>query len=347
MLIRQPHRYNRVASLIWILAGSMACVPNSYSQTDNRVESDPLEWEPAIELPAYIVEGYDQSKYGSIVSETATGFETEHDELPLLVNVASDFLLREQQALSVEETVRNISGVNVKSTSSGQANQVSIRGFNSFTFIDGFRVGNSNSSSLGGVSSPIDLASVEGIEVLKGPAATLYGRGLPGGVINFITKKPSLRAASSAKALFGSDGLYRFVGDTTGPVTEQQDLAYRLIATRTASESYRDSIDQQAFRIFPSLAWTPSERTSLLVSTEFSKIDYTPDQGVVFLPNGNLANASSRAAYFGSSSDSLEAEQFGIYLRLDQELRSAPESLPARHKISSYPPLNLESAFRI
>lgn len=279
-------------------------------------------------LTSYRVQGFDSSSYGSDISSTATRFEVEHDELPLLLNVVSEHLLDEQQAIDPSDAFKNISSVQAEVATSGQTNQVSIRGFNSFTFIDGFRVGNSNSSGLGAVSFATEVANLERIEVLKGPAATLYGRGLPGGVINYITKKPQAETATELSAQFGSFGLLRGTVDTTGAVTVNDALRYRLIGSASSRESHRDQVKQEAHALYPSLQWWINEDTSLQLRTEYQAVDYTPDQGSLFLIDGSEADVSSRSFFYGQNSDQIETEQAGIHAQLENKI-SEPHTVRA------------------
>jgi iron complex outermembrane receptor protein len=276
--------------------------------------------EEPVELDPYYVLVFDESSYGSRYSFTATRFAAKNEELPLLVNVVSSFLLEEQQVIDPGEAFENISNVEAKVATSGQTNQVAIRGFDSFTYIDGFRVGNSNSSGLGGISLATEVANIERIEVLKGPAATLYGRGLPGGVVNYITKKPQLERHTELTAQFGNNALLRTVADTAGAVDSEAKLQYRLIASVSDRESYRDEVEQSAVAAYPSLFWQINQSAELLLRVEYQKVKYTPDQGALFLSDGSEAGASSRSFFYGSKGDEIDAEQFGLNAQFEAEL---------------------------
>ena len=297
-----PHRFRGSILLASVIGFSAACAQSTV----------PV-------LPEYQVLGFDASSYGSQVSTTATRVEIPHDELPLSVNVVSEYLLEEQQAINPSDAFKNISNVEAKVASSGQDNQVAIRGFNSFTFIDGFRVGNSNSNGLGATSFAPEVANIERIEVLKGPAATLYGRGLPGGVINYITKKPQVETSASLTTQFGSESLFRTVADITGPI-DQEHVFYRFIGSFSDQGSHRNEVEAEAVSLYPSLLWQFSPDASLLLRTEYQKVDFTPDQGALFLIDGSPAPASSESFFYGSPDDSIEAEQYGINAQFEAEL---------------------------
>ncbi|MFX4673876.1 TonB-dependent receptor plug domain-containing protein, partial [Acinetobacter baumannii] len=114
--------------------------------------------------------------------ETATKSGAPTLETPYTVNIVSRELLDLRNVSNIGEAAETISGVQRTIGFSGNQ-RFRIRGFqNISTLRDGFRQS---------VSQPeIDLQGVESIEVLKGPASALYGRFEPGGVINFVSKRP-------------------------------------------------------------------------------------------------------------------------------------------------------------
>jgi catecholate siderophore receptor len=113
---------------------------------------------------------------------TATRMNVPLKDIPQSVSVINSELLRSQAALSIQDALRNVPGVSIH-LGEGRRDQVLIRGFSAVNdqFLDGVRD-----------DAPYyrDLSNVERIEVVKGPAAVLYGRGSSGGIVNRITKEP-------------------------------------------------------------------------------------------------------------------------------------------------------------
>jgi len=115
---------------------------------------------------------------------SATKIEAPLRDIPQTVNVVPQSLLRDQAVQSMQDALKAVPGIGL-SHGDGQRDQVTIRGFSAIAdqFVDGLR---------DDALYFRDLSNIEQIEVLKGPASVLYGRGSSGGLINRITKKPGI-----------------------------------------------------------------------------------------------------------------------------------------------------------
>lgn len=92
---------------------------------------------------------------------------------------------------------------------------------------------------------------MERIEFLKGPASVLYGNAASGGIINVITKKPLSRFYASAEGTIGSFNLYRGALDVSTPLNKEKDLLFRLNASYSDSDSFRDFVFSDRAFIYP------------------------------------------------------------------------------------------------
>jgi iron complex outermembrane receptor protein len=125
---------------------------------------------------------------------------------PASVQVVPQQVLKDQQVISLDQALNNVSGV---VTGSGLAAgnglpyaSVFLRGYLTDTiFRDGTRL-----DSYGGDSNLYlqQFANIDRVEVLKGPAAILYGAVEPGGIVNIVTKQPQSTQAYSLEQQFGS-----------------------------------------------------------------------------------------------------------------------------------------------
>lgn len=138
---------------------------------------------------------------------TAAGFEQKLTDAPASISVVTAEELQQRPYITLIDAVRDLEGVDVGETSdkTGQRT-ISIRGMGSdytLILINGKRQNNHGDiypNSFGGNQfnhiPPLD--TIERIEVIRGPASTLYGADALGGVINIITKRVADRWTGSA-----------------------------------------------------------------------------------------------------------------------------------------------------
>ena len=141
--------------------------------------------------------------------------------------------------------LKNVSGVQPDFQYGNGYESFIIRGFttNSKFFRNGNRV----------FAETVETANVEQVDILKGPAAMLFGRIEPGGMVNIVTKKPQEKAYYSLQQQFGSYDFYRTMVDATGPLTENNSLLYRFNLAYLDSNSFRDVAFDERIFVSPSL----------------------------------------------------------------------------------------------
>ena len=215
--------------------------------------------EPDQQLPEMKVQGgRDTSGYAAPTASSATKVEAPLRDIPQTVNVIPEELLRDQAARSMQDALRNIPGVGL-SHGDGQRDQVTIRGFSAISdqFIDGLR---------DDALYFRDLSNIERIELIKGPAAVLYGRGSSGGLINRITRKPGVDLME-VSAQIGSwrqrRGEFDLAKDFKG-----SGVAFRVNGAIERADSYRDKQFLKREAISPSILLTPGADTELLIQAE-------------------------------------------------------------------------------
>ena len=126
---------------------------------------------------------------------TASGFTQDLREAPASMSIVSADTIKEAPARDIGDIVANLPGIEISKSKTGSSN-IMIRGFSSdytLYMIDGKR----QNSSTGFVKNGFDpnfgftppTSMIERVEVIRGPASTLYGSDAVGGVVNVITKK--------------------------------------------------------------------------------------------------------------------------------------------------------------
>jgi iron complex outermembrane recepter protein len=207
-------------------------------------------------------------------------------ETPLNVQVISKQVLKDQQVIRLDQALRNVSGVTTQRKPLGSSNLI-LRGFQSQTlFRNGFRM-DSNEEVFGNSQQ---FANVESVEVLKGPAAILYGRVEPGGMVNIVTKQPRSTPYYALNQQFGSYDLYRTSIDATGPLTKDDTLLYRVNASFQSNNSFRDLVHGEDVFFAPILKWNISPRTQATLEMEYNRSLSNVDSQLLPFKNNQFIN---------------------------------------------------------
>ncbi len=234
--------------------------------------------------------------YRATRSSSATKTDTAIRDIPQSISVIPVSVLNDLGSISVERALDFAGGVSKQNNFGGLTlYEYSVRGFTTSEFYkDGF------SANRGYPSTP-DVVSIERIEVLKGPAASLYGRGDPGGTVNIVTKKPRPEAFTTLHTSAGSWDRYRTALDVNTPLDEDGNVLSRVNLAIEDGQSFRDHVDRERVFVAPSFSWQLNPDTTLLVESEFVRHRSTFDRGIV-APN-NAWSGVSRSTFLGEPND--------------------------------------------
>lgn len=227
--------------------------------------------------------GRKESSYKNTNSFIGTKTASALKEVPQSVGYVTKELILDQGATTVNEVVKNISGV----TQNSSYNDFSIRGFratgnrNSGNLLNGMRA----QTSLWKQSS---LANIERVEVIKGPASALFGNAAPGGVINRVTKKPLFENKNSITVGVGSWNTLKTYGDFTGPLNPKKTLLYRLNLGYEKTDSFRDLQGSESIIAAPSFSYIPNEKTHINVDFVYQNFNGKIDRGQSVPADGNV-----------------------------------------------------------
>ena len=222
--------------------------------------------------------------YRSLSATGATKTDALLMDLPQSVRVLTSDLLRDAGVTTLAGALDLASGIAKQSPLGGLWDSYAMRGFTgdpnfgSDYMVNGF-------SSSRGYNGMRDAGNTQNVEVLKGPASALYGRGEPGGTVNITTKKPKFAPEVSADVSFGSFQARRAALDLTGPLSET--IAYRLNAAHEEGHSFRDTLKVERSLFSPSFLWLIGEHTTVSYEIEAVRQRAPFDRGVVAV-NGKL-----------------------------------------------------------
>ncbi|MBA1294298.1 TonB-dependent siderophore receptor [Pseudomonas lurida] len=255
---------------------------------DNRLELDAISvTTDAYESATGPVKGYRATR-----SASATKTDTALRDIPQSISVIPATVLKDLGSTNVERALEFAGGVSKQNNFGGLTlYEYSVRGFTTSEFYqDGF------SANRGYPSTP-DTANIERIEVLKGPAASLYGRGDPGGTVNIVTKKPQPEAFTTLQTSAGSWDRYRTALDVNTPLDSQANVLSRVNLAVEDNHSFRDHVGSKRVFVAPSFSWQLDPDTTLLVESEFVRHSSTFDRGIVDAPG------VSRRTFLGEPND--------------------------------------------
>ncbi|WP_337084017.1 TonB-dependent siderophore receptor [Enterobacter kobei] len=214
------------------------------------------------------------NRYQPLNTSTATLTTMPMLDIPQVVNTVSDKVLADQHATTLDEALYNVSNVVQTNTLGGTQDAFVRRGFGAN------RDGSIMTNGLRTVLPRSFNAATERVEVLKGPASTLYGILDPGGLINVVTKRPEKTFGGAISATSSSFGGGTGQVDVTGPIDGTR-LAYRLTGEYQDEDYWRNFGNERSTFIAPSLTWFGDDAT---VTVLYSHRDYkTPfDRGTIF-----------------------------------------------------------------
>src|SRR5262245_13989048 len=202
----------------------------------------------------------------------ATRTDTPLRDIPQFINTVPETVLKQQGATTLADALRNVPGISYAAPEGGtQANTLYyLRGFpaGGDLFVDGMR-------DIGEYTR--DIFHLESVEVIKGPSALAFGRGSTGGVINEVSKMPSLFGRSEVSATIGTFEKKRATADVN--VSTGATSAMRIVAMGEDSSSYRYPQDMERLGFAPSLRIGMGTDTELSLSYMYLKTSDVTDYG--------------------------------------------------------------------
>ncbi|MCS3556576.1 MULTISPECIES: TonB-dependent siderophore receptor [unclassified Sphingobacterium] len=186
-------------------------------------------------------------------------------ENPQVYSVVDKELIKEQMALTLEESFRNVPGAAPSKTGAGMPSFFS-RGFQTS---ENFRNGMATYLRTG-----IDLAQVERVETIKGPTSTLFGAQMTsfGGIVNYVTKKPYDTFGGEASYTMGSWDMNRLTADINTPIAAAEGLLFRVNLARQKENTFQDQGNSGTILIAPSLSYQVNDKFKLSLDADFYSV---------------------------------------------------------------------------
>lgn len=267
-------------------------------------------------LQEVIVYGSQDNSYTTDIPSKTLRINSPLVEIPQNIQVIPQEVIEDQQSIDMLESVsRNVSGVQMIEHW-GNFARVNMRGFK----VPAFRNGMNVEMPWGPLTE--DMAIVERIEFVKGPAGFMLSSGEPGGLYNVVTKKPSRYQQDEVTLMMGSFNTLRSTVDFGGPFKEDGKLLYRLNLMGSTKGSHRDYEFNNRFTAAPSVRYEISENTS--VTTEYiyqySKMSVV-GAAYVFSPTG-FGDLPRDFTLAEPNIDPTDINEHNIFVTLNHQLNS-------------------------
>ncbi|MBS0633548.1 MAG: TonB-dependent siderophore receptor [Verrucomicrobia bacterium] len=236
-------------------------------RTSAQTAAAPAKEEP-VSLTPFEVNANADHGYRPSNSVSATRIDVPLNELPITINAFTQDFINDQKARSLWEVVRFAPGVaNANPEFNGGSAVYNIRGFTTATTLRN------------GFAGPtvLETANIARVEVVKGPSSLLYGNIQPGGVVNYITKRPEEKVGVRLEETAGTDSYFRSTADITGPVGgEGSPVLFRLIGAYDSAPKFYTPYKGETTLINPSLTWKIGSKTKVNFDYEKYRFKESP-----------------------------------------------------------------------
>lgn len=236
-------------------------------------------------------------------------------DLPLTQSSIDRSLMLERNVDELSEALKVTPGIRVQNNYGG-FQTFNIRGFNNFVLmVDGVRDERHNISN----SAPTtNLANVQSIEVLKGPASVLFGHSALGGVINITRKQPTREFSGELNAAAGSYNTKRLSAGVGGPINDK--LRYRLDFGMSDTDGFRGA-GFQTNNVYLALDYQPTAFDVIQLKVQVNKDLYDTDTGVPTV-GGRLPDGFDVRTRLNDPQDYLGHTRYDYQLRYERTFRN-------------------------
>jgi len=256
--------------------------------------------------------GHQYEGYAEHMPQSGTKTDVEWLDVPQAVSVVTKTEMEDRGAVRLVDALDGVAGVN-NTLGEGSRDQFVIRGFDALN--DMYRDGMRDDGTLQSYRS---LANIERVEVVKGPAGALYGRGSAGGIINLVTKRANGDNFTHVNGSVGSNNL--FVGQVDSSMAFTDKVSGRINVESRQSDSYVDHVDSNDFFIAPTIRVLPAEGHTIDLDVEYAHQELVPYRGVPS-KNGKPVDVSE-STFYGGTNDYQESDSIRVGVNYEWLLNS-------------------------
>ena len=221
-------------------------------------------------------------------------------DIPQSVTVLTEKLIDDAKLETLKQALHYTAGITFAATENGTDQDIRMRGF---------PVATTGDLLIDGMKDPSqydrDSFNYDRIEVMRGSASMLFGRGSTGGVINQVNKKPQLVDLTEVVTTLGSGEALRSTVDFNKRLGE--DAAVRINAMFNAADNGGARIDKRG--IAPTISWGMDSDDQFTLGLFYLDVDNRPMSSLRYL-DGSVAAAIDPGNFYGTASDYLRGRAF-------------------------------------
>ncbi|EAQ54589.1 TonB-dependent receptor [Vibrio sp. MED222] len=273
----------------------------------NAMASEEVTVDETVQVIGHQYEGYAEH-----MPQSGTKTDVEWLDVPQAVSVVTKTEMEDRGAVRLVDALDGVAGVN-NTLGEGSRDQFVIRGFDALN--DMYRDGMRDDGTLQSYRS---LSNIERVEVVKGPAGALYGRGSAGGIINLVTKRANGDNFTNVNGSVGSNN--QFVGQVDSSMAFSDKVNGRINLEHRQADSYVNHVDSNDFFIAPTIRVLPAEGHTVDLDVEYAHQELVPYRGVPS-KNGKPVDVSE-SSFYGGTNDYQESDSLRVGINYEWRLNS-------------------------
>ncbi|MCW6534853.1 TonB-dependent siderophore receptor [Sphingomonas lycopersici] len=258
-----------------------------------------------------VVSGY---RYLSEDTSGTTGLPLPIEEVPQSISLVSQDFLKAADLKSLGEIAQYSPGALFAGNQEGFGSIVKLRGFTAGSAVDGLTVGS--------LDFDPDYATIDRMEIVKGPSSVVYGAASPGGLINLVTKAARANTPSYVEALGGSWGRWRLEGQVAGALNSSGSIRAIGVAAHEEANSFMTDVRSRKTVLYGGVDADIASGLTGYIHAAYERYRRTAFDGIPTLPDGTPAPVD-RSFFIGARDFVLTTTVKRVSAGLDWKVSSA------------------------
>ena len=298
-IIRSGRRSIRVAALLLAGAGIAVASGAAAQSAAPAPAPTPAPTPTPTDAPQDDADIVVTGRYQFLSADTrgATNLPLSIDKVPQAISLVSNDFIKAADLKTSGEIAQYTPGAVNAGDQLGLGTRIVLRGFPAGRAVDGIQV-------QGRPSFEPDFATIDRLEIVKGPASLVYGIASPGGLVNYVTKSATRSTPNYILGQAGNWNRYRLEGQLTGAIDQSGDTRLIGVAVQDWGDSFLNDVERKTTTLYAGLNADVAPNVSFYVHGGYQRFDRTAFDGTPVLQDGTPA-ALPRSFFVGSKNAKL------------------------------------------